>query len=89
VTFFLSLTQQFIIKLLQESEARIRTNAIHSVNHLRSLRKWQFYQVIRPMLFENNPRVQIEAARYIWEVDVAEQLYIVCSGSFQRKTAEK
>ena len=70
--FPLSLTQQFITKLLQESEARIRTNAIHSVNHLRSPRKGQYYPVIRPMLFENNPRVQIEAARYIWEVGSGE-----------------
>lgn len=65
-------TQPFIEKLLFDSSVRIRANALHAVNHQQSQHKWHYYKIIRSMLFENNPRIQIEAARYLWDVGTAD-----------------
>ncbi|MDD5673261.1 MAG: HEAT repeat domain-containing protein, partial [Chitinivibrionales bacterium] len=58
-------TRPFIERLLNDPNPRIRANALFSLNGIASPWKWRFKEPIRAMLFENNTRVQIEAAQYL------------------------
>lgn len=56
----------FMERLLNDDNLRIRANALYSINMMECLWKRQLRRTIAPMIFENSPRIQIEAARYIW-----------------------
>ena len=61
-------TRPFIERLLGEGDHRIRANAILAVNKMHCNWKKHLLPHIGPLLFESNLRVQLEAARYLWEV---------------------
>lgn len=63
----------FIELLLKDGNQRVRGNALHSLNNLQADWKWELRGRVRPLLFENSIRVQIEAARFLWHGDVAER----------------
>jgi hypothetical protein len=53
-------------RMLKDDNPRVRANALFSLNHMDVPWKWQLKDGIKAMFFENNPRVQIEAAVYLW-----------------------
>jgi hypothetical protein len=53
-------------RMLKDDNSRVRANALFSLNHIDSSWKWQLRDGVKAMFFENNPRVQIEAAIYLW-----------------------
>lgn len=65
-TFFTYRAKGFIGKLLNEGDARIRSNAIYAVNEIKCNWKKHLKDVIAPMLFEENLRIQVESARFLW-----------------------
>jgi len=64
--FSMNDAKPFVEKLLNDDNPRIRANTLYSINQMECLWKRQLKSTIAPMIFENNPRIQIEAARYIW-----------------------
>ncbi len=60
-------TKEFAETLLRDSNYRIRSNAIHSLNSMNCYWKWQLKDIVKSLLFENNIRVQIEAAQFLWQ----------------------
>jgi CRP-like cAMP-binding protein len=59
----------FIIKMLTHSDSRIRANAVFSIAEMDCLWKGQLHDLIRQMASEKSPRIKIETARYLWEVN--------------------
>lgn len=59
-------TDDLFHAMLRDENPRIRANVLHSLNAAGGARQSRFYDAIRPMFFENNPRVQIEAAVFLW-----------------------
>jgi CRP-like cAMP-binding protein len=53
--------------LLVDPNARIRSNAIYSLHTMNCHWKWRYKSLIKPMLFENNIRIQLEAAQFLWK----------------------
>lgn len=60
-------TKEFIEILLKEKQTRIRSNVIYSLNNMNCYWKWRLKDLIKTQLFENNIRVQIEAAQFLWQ----------------------
>lgn len=60
-------SKSFIEKLLQESNPRIRANALFSLNRMVCHWKIHFKPSVRMLLFDPSIRVQIEAACFLWE----------------------
>jgi hypothetical protein len=58
--------QPLIELMLKDGNPRIRANALFSLNAVNGPWKQQFFYTIKSMFFENNLRVQIEAAIYLW-----------------------
>lgn len=54
--------------ILRDENPRIRASALNSLNAIDASWKSQFYDTVKTMFFENNPRVQIEAAIFLWKV---------------------
>ncbi len=68
LTFFPSFsTKPFIEKLLIDANPRIRANALYSLNGMECQWLANLRDRVKIMLFENNPRIQIEAARFLWK----------------------
>jgi len=65
--FFTLKVEPFIHRLLHDERNRIRANAIYSLNEMNCRWKRTFKPVIRSMLFENDIRITIEAARFLWK----------------------
>lgn len=59
-------TKKFVEELLRHDNPRVRANALSSLTELNCRWKWELRGSIESMLFENNLRVQIEAARFLW-----------------------
>jgi hypothetical protein len=59
-------SRPFIERLLDEKDPRIRANAIGALNSMHCNWKRHLTPRIGPLLFENNQRIQIEAARFLW-----------------------
>jgi ATP/ADP translocase len=60
--------QPIIEKMLRDENPRIRANALYSLNAVEGQWKGRLYTTVKAMFFESNPRVQIEAAIYLWQV---------------------
>jgi len=60
--------QPIIEKMLREENPRIRANALYSLNAVKGQWKGRLYSTVKAMFFESNPRVQIEAAIYLWQL---------------------
>jgi MFS family permease len=60
-------TENLISKMLKNENPRIRANALFSLNKMGRQLKYNFYETVKIMLFDNNPRVQIEAAVFLWK----------------------
>lgn len=60
-------TRPFIEMLIETNDQRIKANAIWALNNMHCNWKRHLTTKIGPLLFENNVRVQIEAARFLWE----------------------
>lgn len=60
-------TKDFAEILLRDKNYRIRSNTVHSLNAMNCYWKWQLKDTIKSQLFENNIRVQIEAAQFLWQ----------------------
>jgi len=56
----------FVELLLNNSNPRIRANVLYSINGAAWSWQRQLLTNVRSMFFENNPRIQIEAARFLW-----------------------
>ena len=65
--FYWPETRNFIESLLKDKDYRIRSNAVYSLNNMNCHWKWNLKDQIKPLLFENNIRVQIEAAHFLWQ----------------------
>ena len=65
--FYWPETRSFIESLLRDKDYRIRSNAVYSLNNMNCHWKWNLKDHIKPLLFENNIRVQIEAAHFLWQ----------------------
>lgn len=65
--FYWPEAESFIESLLKERDYRIRSNAIYSLNNMNCHWKWNLKGFIKPLLFENNLHVQIEAAHFLWQ----------------------
>ena len=65
--FYWPETESFIESLLKEKDYRIRSNAIYSLNNMNCHWKWNLKDFIKPLLFENNLHVKIEAAHFLWQ----------------------
>ena len=61
-------TKAFLELLLSDPNPRIRANALYSVNGMDFPFQRQFIELVRAMFFENNPRIQVEAARFLWKM---------------------
>jgi ATP/ADP translocase len=59
---------EFFEAMLRDENPRVRANALFSLNTVDRSWKGRFYDTVKMMFFENNPRVQIEAARFLWQV---------------------
>ena len=67
-------TKSLVEMLLRDSNPRIRSNALYSLNEMNCNWKWRLKETIKAMLFDSSMRVQIEAARYLWKTaDKAER----------------
>jgi CRP-like cAMP-binding protein len=75
--FSINDAKPFIERLLNDDNPRIRANALYSINQMECLWKRQLHDTITPMIYDNNPRIQIEAARYIWALGDKEKNTIV------------
>jgi hypothetical protein len=53
-------------RLVDDANPRIRANALFSLNEMKTPWILNFKERASVMLFENNPRIQIEAARFLW-----------------------
>jgi hypothetical protein len=53
-------------RMLRDDNPRVRANALFSLNNMDVPWKLQFKDIVKAMFFENSPRVQIEAAVYLW-----------------------
>jgi hypothetical protein len=60
-------TASLIGSMLRDANPRIRANALFSLNSVDVQWKWRFRDIVKSMFFENNLRIQIEAARFLWE----------------------
>lgn len=60
-------TASLIERMLRDANPRIRANALFSLNSMEVQWKWQFRDIVKSMFFENNLRIQIESARFLWE----------------------
>ncbi|NLD99383.1 MAG: cyclic nucleotide-binding domain-containing protein, partial [Fibrobacter sp.] len=60
-------SRTFIEKLLQDSNPRIRANALYSLNRMYCHWKKMLKPIVLQLLFDNSIRVQIEAAYYLWQ----------------------
>lgn len=70
-------SKSFIERLLNESNPRIRSNALYSLNRMICHWKIHFKPLVRRLLFDPSIRVQIEAACYLWETaDSQEQINV-------------
>ncbi len=52
--------------MLKDGNPRIRANALFSINAIGSEWKRRFYPIVKSLFLESNPRVQIEAAIFLW-----------------------
>ncbi|HUI93458.1 MAG TPA: cyclic nucleotide-binding domain-containing protein [Chitinivibrionales bacterium] len=59
--------QPMIEKMLRDENPRVRANALFSLNAVDADWKGRLYSTVKSMFFESNPRVQIEAAVYLWQ----------------------
>jgi len=59
-------THTLIDKLLRDSSARIRANALYSITNMNARWKWEFRDTARSLLFDSSLRVKTEAARFLW-----------------------
>ena len=59
-------TDDLFDAMLRDENPRIRANVLHSLNAAGGSWKSRFYDAVKAMFFENNPRVQIEAAVFLW-----------------------
>lgn len=64
--FYSYRTRSFAEELLRENNVRIRANVIHALNGMSCNWKKHLKPIIAPLLFENDLRVQIEAAVFLW-----------------------
>jgi hypothetical protein len=68
LTYFSSVsTKPFVEKLLVDANPRIRANALYSLNGMEGQWLVSLRDKVKILLFENNSRVQIEAARFLWK----------------------
>jgi hypothetical protein len=58
--------KQLIERMLRDDNPRVRANALFSLNRMDAPWKWQLKDIVKVMFFENSPRVQAEAAIYLW-----------------------
>lgn len=65
--FYSYKARPFIEQLLNEQKKRIRANAIYAINQMHCNWKRHLKPSIAPLIFVNNRRVQLEAARYLWD----------------------
>lgn len=65
--FFWYQTRPFMELLLSDSNPRIRANALHSLNRMNCNWKRHLKARVHQLLFDDHMRVQIEAARFLWE----------------------
>jgi CRP-like cAMP-binding protein/HEAT repeat protein len=59
-------TKSFVEELLRNDNPRVRANALSSLTEMNCRWKWEMRGAVESLLFENNLRVQIEAARFLW-----------------------
>jgi CRP-like cAMP-binding protein len=64
--FYWYQTRPFMERLLNDTNPRIRSNALQALNRMNCNWKRHLKNRIRQLLFDDNMRVQIEAARYLW-----------------------
>ncbi|NLD93920.1 MAG: cyclic nucleotide-binding domain-containing protein [Fibrobacter sp.] len=64
--FFWIQTREFIEKLLEDPNPRIRANALLSLNKMNCGWKRNLKDNVHNLLFDKHLRVQVEAARFLW-----------------------
>jgi hypothetical protein len=64
--FFWTQTRDFVEKLLVDPNPRIRANALLSLNKMNCGWKRQLKDKVHHLLFDRHLRVQVEAAKYLW-----------------------
>ncbi|MBN1309734.1 MAG: cyclic nucleotide-binding domain-containing protein [Chitinispirillaceae bacterium] len=65
--FFGYQAKPFIERLLHENNRRIRANTIYALNTMHCNWKRHLKMIIAPFIFENSRRIQLEAARFLWQ----------------------
>lgn len=58
--------REFIERLLEDPNPRVRANVVFSLNQMNCHWKWQLREKIKSLLFENSLRLQVESACYLW-----------------------
>jgi hypothetical protein len=66
-------TRELVGRMLRDDNPRVRANALHSLNRMDVAWKGDFFDDIKAMFFEISPRVQIEAAAYLWATGESSQ----------------
>jgi len=59
-------TRRLLESMFKDDNPRVRANALYSLNRMDAEWKWQLKDIVKAMFFETSPRVQIEAAAYLW-----------------------
>jgi CRP-like cAMP-binding protein len=65
--FYSYRTRSFVERLLQENNNRIRANTIYSLNLMQCNWKKHLKPLVAPLLFDNDQRVQLEVAFFLWQ----------------------
>ncbi len=66
-------TRPFMEKLLTNKSRRVRANAVCALNNMNCTWKRYLRDLVGPMLFENDLRIQLEAARFLWSNGTAHE----------------